>query len=129
MRPCGRLPHVSAPARPPPGPHAGQERMEWLQRELGSLAPRHTLFMQTAMMPISLRSLICNPDEMHGRWGRAAAGCAGAGRAVLQLPSCAAAQATEWDSYSPCQLWPLLPPLPYRNRFASLLLAAALTSR
>ena len=38
--------------------------MEALQRQLASLAPRHTLFMQTAMAPLSLRSLICHPDIM-----------------------------------------------------------------
>ncbi|GAB4818227.1 hypothetical protein N2152v2_005273 [Parachlorella kessleri] len=43
---------------------AGPERMEALQRQLASLAPRHTLFMQTAMAPLSLRSLICHPDIM-----------------------------------------------------------------
>ncbi len=45
--------------------NAGPERMGELQRELASLAPRHTLFMQTAMVPVSLRSLLCNASDMH----------------------------------------------------------------
>lgn len=39
--------------------------MESLQRQLSSWAPRHTLFMQTAMTPVSLRSLTCNASDMH----------------------------------------------------------------
>jgi hypothetical protein len=39
-------------------PGAAPERREAVQRQLTSVAPRHTIFFQTQMSPVGLRSLI-----------------------------------------------------------------------
>ena len=67
---CVKLPAL--PACVPLSPGAAPERREAVQRQLTSVAPRHTIFFQTQMSPVGLRSLIPQSSSLGAQQGGAA---------------------------------------------------------